>query len=286
MNLKTGDHIWFNEYNPGNTSGVFYKINKFLHSEQSEYQRIDVFETPEFGRVFTLDGLTMTREADEFIYHEMITHVPMFISKNPKKVLIIGGGDGGTAREVLKHDSVEEVIMCEIDERVMEVAREFLPTTSIEFDNPKLKLVAEDGAKFIKNYNSYFDVIIIDSTDPTEGEGGLLFTEEFYQSCYDALNENGVFSAETEDPFIHHKWMHLAFNRIKNVFNNTKLYMGFVPQYPPGTWSWTFASKGLDPIKDFNPEKIKDFNKELKYYNEEIHVGCFSLPNFVKDIIK
>ena len=285
MNLEAGNHFWFNEYNPGNTSGVFYKINNFLHSEQSKYQRIDVFETPEFGRVFTLDGLTMTREADEFIYHEMITHVPMFISKNPKKVLIIGGGDGGTAREVLKHDSVEEVIMCEIDERVMEVARKFLPTTSIEFDNPKLKLVAEDGAKFIKNYKNYFDVIIIDSTDPTEGEGGLLFTEDFYKSCYDALNENGVFSAETEDPFIHHEWMNLAFNRINNVFKNTKLYMGFVPQYPPGTWSWTFASKGLDPIKDFDPEKIRNFGKDLKYYNEEIHVGCFSLPTFVKKII-
>jgi spermidine synthase len=286
MNLVPGEHLWFNEYNPGNTSGVFYKINKFIHSEQSEFQRIDVFETPEFGRVFTLDGLTMTREVDEFIYHEMIAHIPMFISKNPKKILIIGGGDGGTAREVLKHDSVEEVIMCEIDERVMEVAREHLPTTSVEFDNPKLKLVAEDGAKFIKQYNNYFDVIIIDSTDPTEGEGGLLFTEEFYKSCYDALNEEGVFSAETEDPFIHKDWMNLAFNRISNVFNNTKLYMGFVPQYPPGTWSWTFASKGLDPIKDFDPLKVKNFGKELKYYNEEIHVGCFSLPTFVKNIIK
>lgn len=286
MNLVPGEHLWFNEYNPGSASGVFYKINKFLHSEQSKFQRIDIFETPEFGRIFTLDGLTMTREADEFIYHEMITHVPMFISKNPKKILIIGGGDGGTAREVLKHDSVEEVIMCEIDEKVIEVARKYLPTTSVEFNNPKLKIVTEDGAKFIKQYDNYFDVIIIDSTDPTEGEGGLLFTEDFYKSCYNALNEEGVFSAETEDPFLHKEWMKLAFNRINNIFNNTKLYMGFVPQYPPGTWSWTFASKGLDPIKDFDPSKVKNFDKELKYYNEEIHVACFSLPTFVKNIIE
>ncbi|BBE31875.1 polyamine aminopropyltransferase [Tepiditoga spiralis] len=279
------NHLRFEEYNIGNNSGIFFTIDKFLYSTQSKYQRIDVFETPEFGRVFTLDGLTMTRESDEFIYHEMITHVPMFIHPNPKNVLIIGGGDGGTSREVLKHPSVENVIMCEIDSDVVNVAKEFLPTTSCEFDNPKLKIICEDGSKLIKKYKDYFDVIIIDSTDPTEGQGGLLFTEEFYKDCYEAMTENGVFSAETEDPFLHKKWLKLAYNRISNVFNVSNLYMGYVPQYPPGTWTWTFASKGLDPIKDFNPEKIKAFESELKYYNESIHIASFALPNFVKELI-
>ncbi|MDO7977831.1 polyamine aminopropyltransferase [Oceanotoga teriensis] len=280
------NHINFFEYNPNETSGVFFSISNILFSKQTKYQRIDIFDTPEFGRVFALDGLTMTREMDEFIYHEMIAHVPMFIHENPKKVLVIGGGDGGTVREVLKHSSVEEVIMCEIDAEVIEAAKKYLPLTSCELDNSKVKLVSEDGSKFIKKYKNYFDLIIIDSTDPTEGEGGLLFTEDFYKSCFEALTDDGILSAETEDPFIHKDWMRDAYKRLSNVFVKARLYMGYLPMYPPGVWTWVFASKGKDPIMDFEPEKVKNFDKPLKYYNEEIHVSCFSLPNFIKDMIK
>ena len=285
--LVPGNHLWYFEHYVSNNVGLFMKMSKLLYSAQSEYQRIDIFDNPYLGRVFALDGITMTTDADEFMYHEMLAHVPMFLHPNPKRVLIIGGGDGGTSREVLKHESVEEVILCEIDPLVIEAARKYLKKTSVEFDNPKLKIVNENGAEFVKKFKNYFDVIIIDSTDPTAGEGGHLFTEEFYQNVYEALKDDGTFSAESEDPFYDKAWTVLSYKRIKKVFPITRLYMGFVSVYPSGTWSYTYASKGIDPIKDFDPQKVRTFPKRdtLEYYNEEIHVAAFSLPNFVKKLI-
>ncbi|ACJ75847.1 spermidine synthase [Thermosipho africanus Ob7] len=275
-------HLWYFEYyTPGNC-GIFMKMNKHLYSAQSKYQRIDIFETDFFGRVFSLDGITMTTEKDDFFYHEMLVHVPMFMHPNPKKVLVIGGGDGGSVREVLKHKSVEKVIMCEIDEMVVEAAKKYLPVTASKLDDPRVELVFEDGSQFVRNFKNEFDVIIIDSTDPTAGEGGHLFTEDFYKACFDALKENGTFSAESEDWLYDGAWLRLAYSRIKKVFPVTKLYLGFMPTYPSGMWGYTFASKGVDPIKDFDPEKVKNFGEELKYYNEEIHKAAFALPTFLK----
>lgn len=281
---NNADHLIFRE-NTENGFGVFYNIKNFVYSGKSEFQRIDIFDTEDFGRIFALDGITMTRETDEFIYHEMIAHIPIIIHPEPKKVLVIGGGDGGTVREVLKHESVEEVVLCEIDREVIEASKKYLPSVSCGLSDGKVKIFTEDGSEFIKKYNNYFDAVIIDSTDPTEGQGGLLFTEDFYRNCYNAMTENGVFSAETEDPFLHRDWMKLSYERISSAFTETHLYMGYVPQYPPGTWTWTFASKGLHPLMDFNSEKINNL-ENLKYYNSEMHVSAFSLPNFVKDIIK
>lgn len=286
MDLRTSNNFLFKEFNPKGNSGTFMKIKRIIDSKQSKYQRIDIFETEDYGRVFTLDGITMTRESDEFIYHEMIAHVPLFLHENPKRVLVIGGGDGGTVREVLKHESVEEVIMCEIDEQVVKTAIEFLPQTSCKLNDKRVKLFYEDGSSFIKQYKDYFDVILVDSTDPTEGQGGLLFTEEFYKNCYEALTENGTFSAETEDPFLHGEWMVLSYKRISSIFNISGLYMGVVPQYPPGSWTWTYAAKQNHHIKDFDPKKIENFKEKLNYYNSEIHISSFSLPTFVKEMIK
>jgi len=280
--LQPRQHLWYFEYYTGNNVGLFMKINRMIYSGQSDIQRIDIFENPDLGVVFSLDGITMTTEKDEFMYHEMLAHVPMFLHPNPKKVLIIGGGDGGTLREVLKHDSMEKAVLCEVDGLVIEAARKYLKQTSCGFDDPRTEIVIANGAEYVRKFKNEFDVIIIDSTDPTAGQGGHLFTEEFYQACYDALKEDGVFSAETEDPFYDIGWFKLAYKRISKVFPITKVYLGFMTTYPSGMWSYTFASKGIDPIKDFNPEKVKNFNKELKYYNEEVHVASFALPNFVK----
>ncbi len=275
------EHLWYFEYYTGKNVGLFMKISKMIHTDQSEIQRIDIFENPDLGVVFSLDGITMLSEKDEFTYHEMLVHVPMFLHPNPKKVLVIGGGDGGSVREVLKHDSVEKVVLCEIDSKVIEAAKKYLPT-GVELDNPKVEIVNENGAEFVKKFKNEFDVIIVDSTDPTAGEGGHLFTEEFYRSCHDALKENGVFSAETEDPFYDFSWLKLSYKRITKAFPVARVYMGFVPVYPSGMWTYTFASKGIDPIKDFDPGKVRNFGKELKYYNEDIHIASFALPNFVK----
>ncbi|QTA37939.1 polyamine aminopropyltransferase [Thermosipho ferrireducens] len=275
-------HLWYFEYyTPGNC-GIFMKIDKMLYSAKSKYQRIDIFETDFYGRVFSLDGITMTTEKDDFFYHEMLVHVPMFLHPNPRKVLVIGGGDGGSVREVLKHKSVEKVIMCEIDEMVVEAAKKYLPLTASKLDDPRVELVYEDGSKFVRNFKNEFDVIIVDSTDPTAGEGGHLFTVDFYKACFDALTENGTFAAESEDWMYDGTWMRMAYSRIKQAFPVTKLYLSFMPTYPSGMWAYTFASKGIDPLKDFSEEKVKSFEEELKYYNEEIHRAAFALPTFLK----
>jgi spermidine synthase len=279
------DHLWYFEYYTGRNVGLFMKIDKMLHTEVSKIQRIDIFKNSDLGTVFALDGITMMTDKDEFTYHEMLVHVPMFLHPNPKKVLIIGGGDGGSTREVLKHDSVEKVILCEIDPQVIEAAKKYLPLSKVK-DDPRLEIVNENGAEFVKNFKNEFDVIIVDSTDPTAGEGGHLFTEEFYKAVHDALTENGTFSAETEDPFYDFSWLKLAYKRIAKTFPVARVYMGFVPVYPSGMWTYTFASKGIDPIKDFDPEKVKKFGKPLKYYNEEIHIASFALPNFVKEALE
>ena len=279
-------NVFFNEYDKANKCGVFTEIGRIIYSEETPYQNIDIYETPAFGKLFALDGVIMTRDLDEYIYHEMISHVPLFLHTEPKNVLVIGGGDGGTVREVLKHPSVEKVMLCEIDKAVIEAAKKYLPNISYELNNPKVEIYYEDGSKFVSNFKDYFDVIIVDSTDPMEGEGESLFTKDFYRNCFEALKEDGLFSAETEEPFLKKEWMVKAYNLIKSVFNITKLYMGYVPQYQPGVWTWTFASKNIDPIKDFDSQKVRNFEKELKYYNEEIHVASFSLPTFVKRMIQ
>ncbi len=279
------DHLWYFEYYTGRNVGLFMKIDKMLHSEESKVQRIDIFKNPDLGTVFALDGITMMTEKDEFAYHEMLVQVPMFLHPNPKKVLIIGGGDGGSSREVLKHDSVEKLILCEIDERVTETAKRYLPLSEVK-DDPRLEIVNENGAEFIRKFKGEFDVIIVDSTDPTAGEGGHLFTEEFYKAARDALKANGVFSAETEDPFYDFSWLKLAYKRISKAFPIARVYMGFVPVYPSGMWTYTFASKEIDPIEDFNPERVRKFDKTLRYYNEEIHKASFALPTFVKEALE
>jgi len=285
-NKHSFPHHLFHEFDKSHMTGVYTAVDKLIYTEKTPYQIIDIYETPAYGRLFALDGVIMTRDYDEFVYHEMISHVPLFLHEHPKEVLVIGGGDGGTVREVLKHDSIEKVVLCELDEKVVEASLKYLPNISYELNNSKVDIVYEDGSKFVSQFKNEFDVIIIDSTDPTEGEGGLLFTEEFYKNCFDALTENGVFSAQTEEPFLKKEWMLRAYKRISSVFNLARLYMGYVPQYMPGVWTWTFASKNIDPIKDFDSEKVRDFDRELKYYNEEIHVASFSLPNFVKKMIE
>jgi len=272
------------EYHSKSGYGTFHRIDKRIYSKQSEYQKIDIFENTAFGKVFTLDDVIMTRESDEFIYHEMLVHVPMILHPNPEKVLIIGGGDGGTSREVLKHSCVKQVTLCEIDEEVIKAAKTYLPFTSCEFDNSKLDIVIEDGAKFVKKFHDYFDIILIDSTDPTEGQASQLFKEDFYLSCLEALKKDGILSAETEDPFIHKEWMINAYKRIQNVFSNAYLYTAYIPQYAPGCWSFTLAFKTPGNIEP----KIQNHEilTKTRYYNLNIHKASFALPQFINKLIE
>ena len=182
--------------------GIAIKAGDVLFSKQSEFQKVEVFETESsLGRVLTLDDLMMTTEGDEYHYHEMIAHIPMINHKNPKSVLVIGGGDGGTVREVLKHDTVEKVVLCEIDGMVIEACKKFLPTISCELDNPKVEILVQDAIEYIKNKKDEFDIVLIDSTDPM-GPGEGLFTEEFYTNVKNSLKKDGIMVAQSESPFV------------------------------------------------------------------------------------
>jgi spermidine synthase len=276
--------LWFTELH-GNHYGITIKINKVLKSMKTKFQKLDVYDTEGFGRLLTLDDLVMVTERDEFVYHEMIVHVPFFCHNLPETVLIIGGGDGGTVREILKHKTVKHIDMVEIDEEVVKSAKEFFPTLSCELDNPKVKLHFKDGVEFVKNINNFYDVVIIDSTDPINvGEG--LFTTEFYKNCYSALKEDGILTNQSESPFHNADWVKNIYEKLNKVFPIVKMYTASVPTYPSGLWSFAFCSKSINPVDNFKETRYDEYNLKLKYYNKDIHKASFAIPNFAKELIK
>jgi len=278
--------FWFTEYRHLHRAAFNLKIDRHVYTCEGELQRIDIFDTPEFGRVFTLDGLVMVTERDEWMYHEMLVHVPMFSHPDPRRVLIIGGGDGGSLREVLRHPRVDEAVMVEVDENVISAAKKYLPFTSSAMDDGRAKIIVEEGGAYVKADTAGFDVIIIDSTDPTKGAGGLLFTEEFYNTCKKALRPGGVLSAESEDVVYDLPFWKMAVGRISRVFPVMEIYWGIIHSYPSGVWTYTFSSEEADPVKNFREADALKMSRDLRYYNPDIHRSCFVLPNFMKDLIK
>ncbi|HPE68345.1 MAG TPA: polyamine aminopropyltransferase [Thermotogota bacterium] len=284
MDPKELSHLRFEETFQGGHAGVFFSVSRVLFSEQTPFQRIDILQTPYLGRVFALDGITQTVDAFEFMYHEMLVHVALFAHPCPRKVLVIGGGDGGTLREVLKHPSVQEAWLVEIDEKVVQAAREWLPKLSSSFSDPRSKILFRDGAQLVGEFPNTFDAILIDSTDPTAGEGGTLFTPEFYKNCLQALTPQGFLVAQTEDPVFDRSWLEMAFSRIHSVFPQTMLYTGFSPQYPSGFWTYTIASKQLDPRQIRS--NVSAAHMKLQYYNPALHLASFCLPTFLQQILE
>jgi len=277
--------LWFTEEHTENVR-FSIKIDKTLHSEQSEFQRIDVFESKEFGRCLTLDGLMMVTEKDEFIYHDMIVHVPMATNPNIKKVLVIGAGDGGAIRELTRYAGIEHIDLVEIDERVVAVSREYLPMLSSKFDDPRVTLHFEDGLRFIRTRENEYDLIIVDSTDPF-GPGEGLFTKEFYGNCYKALNDNGILVNQHESPYYDNdaKAMQRAHSHIAPFFPVCEVYQAHIPTYPSGHWLFGFASKKFDPIADLDADAWNALGIKTRYYNTRLHVGSFALPNYVIDLL-
>lgn len=262
---------------------------KHLHHEESPFQVIDFYQSETFGVFFTLDNLMMVNEKDEFIYHDMISHVPMAVNPNIKRVLIIGGGDGGTAREIARYKSIETIDMVEIDERVVRLSQQFLPLTSNKLDHdPRITLYFEDGLAFVKNKDpKSYDLILVDSTDPI-GPGEGLFTNEFYQNCYKALDDDGILINQHESPYFERdkKEMHRAHSKIKSIFDITAVYQFHQPTYPSGHWLFGFASKKYHPLRDQKKETWEQFNLKTKYYNSDLHVGAFMLPTYVKEALE
>ncbi len=278
--------LWFSEQHTPNVK-FSLKVDKQLFSETSEFQRIDIFDSAEFGRMLVLDGKIMLTEKDEFIYHEMIAHVPMCANPEVKKVLLVGGGDGGTARELLKYDTIEKIDLVEIDEAVVHACKKFIPQTAACLDNPKVKIFFEDGLKFIRRVEDEYDLIIVDPTDPF-GPGEGLFTKEFYGNCRHALKADGIMVNQHENPYYSKDAaaMQRAHKRIGDSFPVSSVYQIHIPTYPSGHWLFGFASKKIHPIADANFEKWQALNVQTNYYNTKIHSGAFALPTYVEKLLR
>lgn len=263
------------------------KIKEQLLSKKSPFQQIDVFDSEEFGRFFTLDGLMMVTEKDEFIYHDMIVHVPMATNPQIKKVLVIGGGDGGTVRELTRYKTIEHIDMVDIDQIVVDVCRKYLPFTSKKLDDKRVHLYFEDGLKFVRRFENEYDLIIVDSTDPF-GPGEGLFTKEFYGNCFKALTADGILVNQHENPYYesYASAMHRAHQRILEFFPVCRVYQAHIPTYPSGHWLFGFASKKFDPLKDLDADAWNALGLETKYYNTDLHTGAFMLPNYVKKALE
>ncbi|MEM7262670.1 MAG: polyamine aminopropyltransferase [Planctomycetota bacterium] len=256
------------------------RIRRLLHEERSSFQKIAVYESEEFGNVLTLDDLVMLTERDEFVYHEMLTHVPLLSLSDPKSVLIIGGGDCGCIREVLRHP-VERIVQCEIDERVTRVCEEHFPWVREVVADSRVELVFDDGAEFLRRHRGEFDLVIIDSTDPTGPALGL-FTPEFYRSAAASLRPGGALVAQTESPHYAPELVGRIYERIGTAFAHTHLYVGSIPTYPSGYWTWAYASNDRQPHDDFDEERAVQIGDECLYYQPELQRGAFALPAFVK----
>ena len=277
--------LWFSEMHTPNVK-LSIKVDKQLCSVKSPYQRIDVFESPEFGRFLVLDGYMMLTEKDEFIYHEMITHVPMAVHPKAKNILVVGAGDGGVLRELVKYDQIEHIDIVEIDEEVVRICKEYLPKTATSFDDKRASLYFEDGLKFVRRQEDKYDLIIVDSTDPF-GPGEGLFTMEFYGSCFKALKPEGILVNQHESPFYAEDAMAVKriHKRIVHSFKISRVYQVHVPTYPSGHWLFGFASNGLHPLKDLNADKWNSLGVKTRYYNTNLHKGAFYLPGYVEELL-
>lgn len=280
------DDLWYSEYHTPNVR-FSIKVREQLHFEQSKYQKISVFDSVEFGRFLTLDGVVMLTERDEFIYHEMIAHVPMAVKPDAKRVLLIGGGDGGAARELCKYRSIERIDVVEIDERVVRVCQEYLPQTACGFDDARVKLHFDDGLRFVRALESEYDLVIVDSTDPS-GPGEVLFTKEFYGNCLKALRGDGIMVNQHESPFYAEdaKAMKAAHKRIVSVFPLARVYQAHIPTYPSGHWLFGFASKGPHPLKDMEEARWKALGIKTRYYNTNLHKGAFYLASYIEEVLR
>lgn len=278
--------LWFSEFHTPNVK-MSIRVDRQLYSGQSEFQRIDVFESPEFGRFLTLDGYMMLTEKDEFIYHEMITHIPMAVHPHVRNVLVIGAGDGGVIRELTRYPDIEHIDMVEIDAMVVEVCRKYLPQTSGSLDDARVKIHYADGLKFVRTCENTYDLIIVDSTDPF-GPGEGLFTREFYGNCYKALREDGIMVNQHESPFYPEDAIacQRAHKRIVESFPISRVYQAHIPTYPSGHWLFGFASKKYHPLKHLDEQRWNARGIKCRYYTTTLHKGAFYIPAYVEDLLK
>jgi spermidine synthase len=270
--------LWVQETFHGMYASRF-RVKRVLYCGQSPYQRVDIVETAGHGRMLLNDGLVMLSERDEHVYHEMIAHVPLFVHSRPRRVLVIGGGDGGTVREVLRHPSVEHVRLVEIDQLVVDACREHLPATAACLSDPRVQVTIADGVRFVAETDERYDVVLVDSTDPI-GPAAPLFGREFYGNVREVLTERGLVVSQAENPFYEQAAQRALLATLRGVFPVLGLYNYHNLTYPGGLWSFSFASQGPRPIADFSPHLVAAAELGLKYYNADVHRAAFALPEF------
>lgn len=269
---------WFSEDQTKHLR-ISFRIERVLHRERSPYQEIAVYETAEFGRLLALDDVVMTTERDEFVYHEMLVHPALTAHPGPEEVLVVGGGDGGTVREVLKHRSVRRVVLAEIDERVVAVSRQYLPSLASGLADPRVEFAIGDGAKYVAEHPGSFDAVLVDSTDPV-GPGVVLFEEPFYRAARKALRPGGVFAAQSESPWFNGPLIQRVQSALSAAFPRAWLYLANVPTYPGGYWAFACASLGPDVSE---PRRERARGLATRYYSPEVHRAAFVLPPFVRE---
>jgi len=278
------DNNWFTEIDKENGSAFSLSITAKLEEIQTPYQKIEMYDTTHFGKLMTIDGFIMLSSRDNFIYHEMMAHPILFTHPNPKKVVIIGGGDCGTLREVLRHKAVEQVTQVDIDEQVTRLSEKYFPELCESNNDPRADICFGDGIQWMKEAaEDSIDIIIVDSTDPV-GPGEGLFNIEFYRNCRRVLGDNGLLVQQSESPLAHTSLLVSMHEAMREAgFENTKAAQFYQPVYPSGWWTATLA--GQKDLLDF---RVNDaINKEFttRYYNAELHRASFALPNFVMDVL-
>lgn len=280
--MSLNDSEWITEVFENRTA-FSVRCSRKLYDEVSDFQRIEIFETEPMGRVLILNGCFMVTERDAFVYHEMLVHPAMRVLSNPSNILVIGGGDGGAVTEIVKYSSVKSVTLCEIDLLVVESCRDFFPKVSAGLNDPRVKVVIEDGASFVRNSGEQFDLIVVDSTDPV-GPGKALFEVAFYESIKGCLRGDRVAVFQTEGPFFMPEVFRSAVKDLETVFGSRAAYPYFatIPCYPGGLWSFAFCSDRVNPTDHAQIAAGPAPHGELSYYTPEIHEAAFAMPVFVK----
>ena len=278
--------MWFHDEHTDNVK-LAIRVDYQVFSAQSEIQRIDVLESKEFGKILVVDGDLMLTEKDEFIYHEMISHVPMAVHPQVERILVIGGGDGGVVRELAKYDTVEQIDVVEADPLLVEVCRKYFPQMACSLNDPRVHIYHEDGLRFIRSKSDAYDLIIIDSPNPF-GAGEGLFTKEFYGNCFNALHEDGIMINQHESPFYKEEAFQCQrmHKRIIESFPISRIYQAHIPSYPSGHWLFGFASKRYHPIHDMDGIQWKLRGIQAKYYLPRLHEGVFALPAYVEELVQ
>jgi len=260
---------------------VHLECKGILHSSRSSFQKIEVVESLDFGRMLVLDGVINLTERDEFVYHEMLAHVPLFSHPDPLKILIVGGGDGGTVREVLKHEGISRIQQVEIDREIIAISKKYFPSLSSSLDHPKVNLLLMDAVQYVRDIKEKFDIILIDSTDPVIDQSEGLFTVPFYRDCLNALTEQGILASQVGDISFDTGVVLDVFNKLKEVFPIVRIYFAPIPSYTLVPYSFAFCSKTMRPEMGLGPSRFpKSF--QTRYYNDQIHKAAFALPEHLR----